>query len=95
MIASIKNSLGKFVDFNGKATRSEFWYLYLFYILAVFVAALLDEFLGISVLYWVTVLALAIPVISCNVRRNHEVGKSGWFMLVPIYGVYLLFKKGQ
>ena len=94
MIESVKKSLEKFADFSGNASRSEFWYLYLFYFLAAILAAIIDGFLGIDILYWVTVLVLAIPVLSCNARRNHDVGKSGWFMLVPIYGVYLLFKKG-
>ena len=95
MFESVKNSLGKFANFNGSATRQEFWYLYLFYILAAFVGAFLDVFLGTSILYLATVIVLAIPVISCNARRNHDVGKSGWFMLVPIYGVSLLFKRGR
>lgn len=94
MIESVKGSLGKFADFSGKASRREYWYLYLFYFLLVFIAGIIDGFLGIDFLYWVTVVVFAIPVIACNARRNHDVSKSGWFMLVPIYGVYLLFKKG-
>ena len=94
MIDSVKKSLEKFADFSGNASRSEFWYLYLFYFLVAILAAVIDGFLGIDIIYWLTVLVFAIPVLSCNARRNHDVGKSGWFMLVPIYGVYLLFKKG-
>jgi uncharacterized membrane protein YhaH (DUF805 family) len=33
---------------------------------------------------------LITPLISCGARRMHDVGKSGWFQLIPFYNLYLL-----
>ena len=40
-------------------------------------------------------LAVIIPYIAVGVRRMHDVGKSGWFMLIPIYNLILFCTEGQ
>jgi uncharacterized membrane protein YhaH (DUF805 family) len=40
-------------------------------------------------------LALFIPGIAVAVRRMHDVGKSGWFILIPIYNLILAVTEGQ
>ena len=89
MIESIKGSLNKYVDFSGRATRKEYWTFYLFYIVAMFVSGFIGALLGIDALSNIVLLILLIPVISCGARRMHDVGKSGWFQLVPFYNLYL------
>jgi uncharacterized membrane protein YhaH (DUF805 family) len=37
--------------------------------------------------------ALIVPLIAVEIRRSHDVGKSGWWILVPFYSIYLMFKK--
>jgi uncharacterized membrane protein YhaH (DUF805 family) len=37
---------------------------------------------------------LLIPSIAVAVRRMHDVGKSGWFVLIPIYGLILACTQG-
>ena len=95
----------RYADFNGKATRSQYWYFVLFYVLLSLVLALIDIFvvnplLGINIqeastliLQTVFALALIIPTIAIGVRRLHDIGKSGWWMLisfVPIIGFLVL-----
>ncbi len=96
----------RYADFNGKATRSQYWYFVLFYVLLSIVLALIDIFvvnplLGINIqeayqggiLQTVFALALIIPTIAIGVRRLHDIGKSGWLMLialVPIIGFLVL-----
>jgi uncharacterized membrane protein YhaH (DUF805 family) len=36
--------------------------------------------------------ALFVPMIAAQIRRSHDVGKSGWWILVPFYSIYLMFK---
>jgi uncharacterized membrane protein YhaH (DUF805 family) len=36
--------------------------------------------------------ALLVPLIAVEIRRSHDVGKSGWWILVPFYSIYLMFK---
>jgi uncharacterized membrane protein YhaH (DUF805 family) len=89
MIESIKGTLGKYADFSGTATRKEFWTFYLFYIVAMFVSGFIGGLLGISAISDTVLIVLLIPLIACGARRNHDVGKSGWFMLVPFYNLAL------
>jgi len=40
-------------------------------------------------------LATLLPGIGVAIRRMHDVGKSGWFMLIPIYNLILAFTEGD
>ena len=84
---SVSTCFQKYFDFKGRASRSEFWYFFLFYIIASFVAGwLIGSFvalLGGSVNVLLVVLsivfiALFIPALSVTVRRFHDFGVSGW-----------------
>ena len=87
---SIKSALNKYFDFKGKATRKEFWTFYFFAIIAVVGSAAVDGLLGINVLNFLVLLALYIPTLSCAVRRMHDAGKSGWFIIVPLANIVFL-----
>ena len=90
----------KYADFTGRATRSEYWYFVLFYLILsaglMIVDALLGWFnseLGIGVLSGIYTLALMIPSLSVTVRRLHDTGRSAWWLLVgliPIVGGIVL-----
>ena len=51
-------------------------------------------FIVIGIAYLV-LFALLIPAIAVSVRRMHDVGKSGWFMLIPIYNFILTVSEGD
>jgi uncharacterized membrane protein YhaH (DUF805 family) len=87
---SIKGALNKYFDFKGKATRKEFWTFYFFAIIAAVGSGLIDGLLGIDVLTNLVILSLYIPTLSCGVRRMHDVGKSGWFIIVPFANLVFL-----
>jgi uncharacterized membrane protein YhaH (DUF805 family) len=89
MLNTFMGSLKKYVDFSGRATRKEFWTYVFFYYLLSFSAGLIDGFLQLDFVGNLVVLGLTIPYISCAARRMHDVGKSGWFMIVPIYNFIL------
>jgi uncharacterized membrane protein YhaH (DUF805 family) len=86
-----------YVNFSGRARRSEYWYFVLFNLLAYLVlfgisyAALGENGIFVVVLY---ALAVILPSLSLVVRRLHDAGKSGWFYfiaLIPIIGgIWLL-----
>ena len=84
-MTSIKTVLGKYADFNGRARRSEYWW----WALAAFVTEILLQLIS-KPLYYVFVLAVFVPSIAVGVRRMHDLGKSGWFLLIPIYNIVLL-----
>lgn len=83
----------KYADFNGRATRSEYWWFMLGAVIIYIITSLLS-----SVLYGLAVLVLLLPSLSACVRRLHDIGKSGWWCLlslVPIVGLFLLYWLAQ
>lgn len=93
--------LKKYADFNGRARRAEYWYFYLFNIIFLVVAMILDFIFGLGInglgvgpLYIIYGLAVFIPGLALLIRRLHDVGKSGWMIfisLIPIIGAIWLF----
>jgi uncharacterized membrane protein YhaH (DUF805 family) len=86
--------MSKYFDFSGRASRSEYWWFYLFWIL-LWAAASLAGLVTQTTLFEVLVtLALFIPSISAGARRLHDVGRSGWWQLLyltVVGGLVVLF----
>jgi len=96
-LAVLKNYAG----FSGRARRKEYWMFVLFNMIFAIVAIILDNVLGLTVgeppygvFYFLFLLAILIPGLAVAVRRLHDVGKSGWMILInliPIVGgIWLL-----
>jgi len=104
--AAIKSFWSNYAAFKGRARRSEYWYIQLFLVLTnLAVAAIdlilmngdIDRFLangggGIVGLVWI--LVTIVPALAVLVRRLHDTGKSGWWILIgliPFVGTIVLF----
>lgn len=85
---AITTCFAKYANFSGRATRSEFWWFYLFALLlgwfASLVGATIDPDWGSDALNGVVNLALLLPMISAGTRRLHDIGKSGWWQLITL-----------
>lgn len=89
-MSSISNGFNKVFDYKGKASRSEYWYFQLFSVISNFLIGFLAvSIFGDSNLSTLWSLSLVVCTVSLSVRRMHDVGKSGWFMLIPIYNFIL------
>lgn len=86
IIDAVKDAFTRFADFSGVSTRPQYWYFVLADAIASGVVTLTAGDMAQNVLSLITLL----PNISVAVRRMHDVGKSGWFILVPIYNIVLL-----
>ena len=96
-------ALKKYADFSGRARRREYWFFVLFNIIISIVLTVCDVVLGtynaaasIGILTGIYTLAVLIPGIAVSVRRLHDTGRSGWWLLivlVPLIGwiVLLIF----
>ncbi|MBK5720561.1 DUF805 domain-containing protein [Dysgonomonas sp. Marseille-P4677] len=95
---------GHYADFNGRARRKEYWMYALVYgiiYIALYILAIILAFISgtlASIVFGLLViflLAVLVPTIAVGVRRMHDVGKSGWFLLVPIYNLILAITEGD
>jgi uncharacterized membrane protein YhaH (DUF805 family) len=93
-------ALKKYADFSGRARRKEYWFFVLFYIIILIALMILDGFVGTNIagagfgiLTGIYMLAVLIPGIAVSVRRLHDTGRSGWWLLidlVPLVGAIVL-----
>jgi len=86
--------LKKYATFNGRARRSEYWYFFLFNIIFSILLSFSAVFLRIPILGTIYSLAVLVPGIAVAVRRMHDVNKSGWYCLIPIYNFILACTEG-
>ncbi|WP_109699850.1 DUF805 domain-containing protein [Chitinophaga deserti] len=89
----------KFTDFNGRASRAEFWTFFLFniilsYAITLGLGAILGQVIA-SILNLIVSLVLLLPGVAVAIRRMHDVNKSGWYMLIPIYSLILALTEGD
>lgn len=106
LTSAVQTVLRKYAVFSGRACRSELWYWFgavilLFFVLAVFEGALLAPALGFEAfapeagqpLRLLMSLVIFLPSLAVAVRRLHDIGRSGWWLLiqvVPIVGALIL-----
>lgn len=81
-----RDAINRYADFSGTTTRAQYWLFFLGANGSIFLAAAIAG----SVIGNVLSVFFLIPTITAGVRRLHDVGKSGWFILVPVYNIILL-----
>ena len=96
---AIRAGFGKYVDFSGRASRSEYWWWAVFHFLVTVVVVLPlmmadpSNALAFLILYWGVTLALFLPSFAVMVRRLHDTDRSGWWVLIsaiPLIGAFVL-----
>jgi len=84
---AVKLCFAKYANFEGRATRPEYWYFFLFNILLSAAAGFLDGATHMKIFQTVESLALVIPSLSVSSRRLHDIGRSGWWQLISLTGI--------
>lgn len=92
---AVGNFFSKYVDFKGRATRAEYWWILLFNFIMEFCLSLfaIESAEASEVLLSIYFLFILIPTLSLCWRRLHDIGKSGgyyFFVLIPVVGVIML-----
>ncbi len=95
---AVKAGLSRYVTFEGRAARSEYWYFLLFTLLVyLFVVAvyLIEPRTAevVGVVFVVVYIGLYLPTLAVAVRRLHDRNRSGWnvlWVLVPFFGAIVL-----
>jgi len=85
--------LKKYAVFSGRARRQEYWMFALFNIVISIVLSIIGSVLDLGILSIIYSLAVLLPSLGVSVRRLHDTGKSGWWILIaliPLAGVIIL-----
>jgi uncharacterized membrane protein YhaH (DUF805 family) len=92
--------LKKYAVFTGRAHRKEYWYYFLINFLIITALLLVDNMLGtldkeagVGLVSGLYMLAVLLPGLAVAVRRLHDIGRSGWWVLlslIPIIGPIIL-----
>ena len=79
-----------YLNFNGRARRTEFWMFTLVHLIIIFLLL----FLRIWPLFIIYFLLTVIPAVGVGIRRLHDTGRSGWWVLLansPLLFIYYYF----
>lgn len=88
-----------YINFQGRARRKAYWMFILFNLIALVVLSFIESAIGLSgqngygILTGLYTLAIILPLIALAVRRLHDTGRSGWWILiglVPLVGPIVL-----
>lgn len=99
-IQAVQSALGSYATFSGRSRRSEYWWFYLFTVIVSIVSAGIDALLnmvfdnGFGVVGLVAGLALLLPTWAVTVRRLHDTGRTGWWVLLPLVPTLALVVMG-
>lgn len=102
----LKIAFDRKFDYKGRSSRKEFWWFFLCYFLFIFFINIFvvyadhmgyylgDELIIVGMIaIFVIHILISFVWLACTVRRLHDSGKSGWWVLlfiIPLVGLYLL-----
>lgn len=79
----------KYIEFTGRSRRKEFW----IFTLCNFAISVILAVLGLDFISTLFSLGILLPSIAVGIRRLHDIGKTGWWLLIgliPIVGLIVL-----
>jgi uncharacterized membrane protein YhaH (DUF805 family) len=86
--------LKQYAVFAGRARRREYWMFILFTVIIAVVLNGVGALIHLPIIGSIYSLAVLVPSIAVAIRRMHDVSKSGWFLLIPIYNLILACTPG-
>ena len=93
---AVKLFFTNYVNFSARSTRSEYWWVFLFNFLIGLALSAINIATGLAFISTLWSLATLLPGLGLSIRRLHDIGKSGWWILInliPIVGwiIFLVF----
>ena len=98
LLQSVSACFNKYLTFNGRATRSEFWWFYLFSTLMSWTASIVGQVtlgmgleLGSIIASKILQIGFLLPWLAVASRRMHDIDRSGWWILLMFTGIGTIF----
>ena len=87
IVDAVKACLRKYADFDGRATRTEYWWFFL----AVLLGSAVASVIALRV-YALFSLVTLLPMIAVGARRLHDTNRSGWWQLLALvpFGIFVV-----
>jgi Predicted membrane protein len=79
---AISSFFKNYATFSGRASRSEFWFSYLFLVIVGIVASIIDIVVNNEIVSSIWNLAVLVPTLAMSSRRLHDINRSGWLQLL-------------
>ncbi len=76
--------LKKYAQFSGRARRKEYWFFALFNFIVAIILGLIAVAIHTRVLSYLYSLAVLIPSLAVAIRRLHDTGRNGWWILIGL-----------
>jgi len=91
---AVSSFFRNYVNFSGRASRSEFWYSYLFILIVFVILMIVDAVVNNEIISSIWHLAVFLPTLAMTARRLHDINRSGWYQLLaglfPIGSIALI-----
>ena len=92
---AVSSCFSNYVTFSGRASRSEYWYWCLFLLVAGLSTLIADglilEDMETQPINLIFTVATFLPGLAVSVRRLHDVNRSGWWLLIALTGIGVIF----
>ena len=87
---AIKSGFQNYANFNGRSSRSAYWYWELFVVIAANFSSAIFSTLGT-----LFSIAMIVPSIAVGWRRMHDTGRAGWWSIIPIVGFIFALQRSD
>ncbi|MEM9780351.1 MAG: DUF805 domain-containing protein [Pseudomonadota bacterium] len=81
----------KFLIFQGRGRRSEFWWFYLFSMLVALLAIPLEMLIETKMISTGIGVAFLLPTLAAGTRRLHDTGRPGYYLAIPLLAIPFYF----
>lgn len=100
MLSSFVRTFKKAFNFKGRAQRMEYWFFSITCWAATGLLGIAASVLGgehslPAVISGIFTFITILPQIAVGVRRMHDTGRPGWWLVLPVFNVYFLLKSGD
>ncbi len=87
--------LQNYATFSGRARRSEFWYFALVNCIIIYGLGFILGLIKLGFIVNLYSFAVLVPSLAVGVRRMQDVGKPGWYIIIPFYNLILAATEGE
>jgi uncharacterized membrane protein YhaH (DUF805 family) len=79
-------------SFQGRIRRTEYCLTIIMYVVSYSILSVMAESISIAAVGFIPLFWFAL---AQGAKRCHDRGNSGWFQIIPFYGIWMMFAEGD